>query len=111
MAMKRKSMRPTLYYIDTRPPKETISRIQACRNHPSGQVEGVVGEKGYWTAYRREFTMTVLGDKMFYKPGVLESLTYKDGKFHGEMTHYLLEMACKALHIDWIESSGWCNQV
>lgn len=100
MKMKR-SDKPVLLYEDSRPKLSDFTRRALCRRGIGGEVKGVVGWPEHWTSFIKFYRACILGDKIFYKQTEMLMLTFKDGKFFGNMHEELLNLACKALRREW----------
>lgn len=104
--MEKKKMN-VLYKRDERYPITEITRMNAVKNPPYVTVITVCGDNAqYFCMFREKWTIRVLGDRIFWKKLVSESLTFKNGRFYGHLDSFFMRTLCDIFHIDWI--SQWC---
>lgn len=100
---------PTLFYEDTRP-EGSLSRERAIDAPIRGEVTWIGGNPYYWTAFTQMYHVMVLGPKVFWKRGPKVTLTYKDGRFYGNLGSFVVTIV-KAFNLDWIATNKWTYRV
>lgn len=114
--MKAKAKEPkwqALYQTDDRTPVKEITREDAVEN-PRGAESlyvgiGIKNPKDF-TIWKRHYRLMVLGPKIFWKETARLSLTYKDGRFNGNL-EALTEELCRAFKLDWVSTNRWLYRI
>lgn len=102
-----------LYHTDDRTPVKEITREDAVEN-PRGAESlyvgiGIKNPKDF-TIWKRHYRLMVLGPKIFWKEIARLSLTYKDGKFNGNLDA-LTEEICRAFKLDWLSTNKYLYRI
>lgn len=102
-----------LYQTDDRVSAKEITREDAVENPRGGETLyvgiGIKNPKDF-TIWKRHYRLTVLGPKIFWKETARVSLTYKDGKFNGNL-EALTEEICRAFKLDWLSTNKYLYRI
>ena len=104
--MKTKMKRPVLYYRDSRTSAKEIDRQEALNHFRTACSEGVYGDRNSFTAVRTDYHLSVLGPSVFWKKVGTSSLTFKDGKFYGQISPFR-DRIVEIFNLNWISSNDW----
>ena len=104
--MKKENNYEVLLQRDNRRPAKEYSRITAVERRPVGETVFVGVRDKDFTAWKRRWSLTVLGERIFWKKVEETSCTYKNGKLYGDIQPLWQELA-EAFHLDWIITNNW----
>lgn len=100
---------PTMFKEDTRP-QGPFTRKNALDNPWTGVSVWIGGIPTHWTATCRHYRLTVYGPKVFWKATEVYTLTFKDGRFYGNISPFIPALI-EAFRLDWIKGSSWTRQL
>ena len=102
-----------LYHTDDRTPVKEIAREDAVENPREAESLyvgiGIKNPKDF-TIWKRHYRLMVLGPKIFWKETSRMSLTYKDGKFNGNLEG-MTDIICQVFKLDWISTNKWLYRI
>lgn len=114
MAVRKKAMpRPALFYQDSRPDIKGLSRKKLVTQRHGGTIVGLYGYSMQdFSFVNREYTLYVLGDRIFWKSINKISFTFKDGKFYGNANPlHAYDIIVDVFHLDWIKDNSWVRRM
>lgn len=108
--METKRKMNVLYRRDERFPAGRMSRLEIARQRPTARVISVLGDKQHFCCFDEMYSLTILGERIFWKKLNSCSLTFKDGKFYGNIDPFN-KILCKVFNFDWLANNKWAYNI
>ena len=99
-----------LFRRDERFPIGNLSRIEIVRTRPSAKVVTVMGSKEHFCCFNDMYSLRVLGEKVFWQKVGKSCLTYKDGRFYGDIEPFK-GVICQVFNLNWLTDHKWIYQL
>lgn len=98
-----KKKREVLYYHSTKPQLKDLSRREVVKCLHSALTEAIYGDREDFVVFRSVDRLTCLGPKIFWRNAEKEILTFKGGKFYGNLSGFIIDIMIQVFGWNWID--------